>query len=235
MNKHTLVVTKNDKLFAQIAASFADQEWLTHRLTTAAATYEWLNRHKVDILIWDLELTTLDTSLATINIINKKINGPIIALSSNYKISTFNKLLGVHVDDLLQYPLDLNLLINIIKQRYWRQNYQYNEHIHKKTYKKKVIANSEITLDPEKHKVIVRGKYIELTPKEFHLLKYLLDNRKQVLSREQLMKGVWGYDIPGTTRIVDIHISHLRDKLEVNPQKPQILKTVRGFGYILDL
>ena len=61
-----------------------------------------------------------------------------------------------------------------------------------------------------------------------------MEHQNQVLSREQLLNGVWGYDLLGTSRIVDIHISHLRDKLEDDPKQPQWLKTVRGFGYRLE-
>ena len=68
---------------------------------------------------------------------------------------------------------------------------------------------------------------------EFQLLSYLIDHRNQVLSRDQLVNGVWGYDILNTSRIVDIHISHLRDKLEDDPHHPVHLLTVRGFGYKL--
>lgn len=73
-----------------------------------------------------------------------------------------------------------------------------------------------------------------LTPKEFKLLKYLYDNRNQVISREQLLNGVWNYDILGTSRMVDIHISHLRDKIEKDPHHPEWIKTARGFGYLFD-
>lgn len=77
------------------------------------------------------------------------------------------------------------------------------------------------------------GQQIQLTPKEFQLLTYLVNNRGQVLSRDQLVNGVWGYDLLETSRIVDIHISHLRDKLEDDSQHPVHLLTVRGFGYKL--
>ena len=61
-----------------------------------------------------------------------------------------------------------------------------------------------------------------------------MKHRGQVLSRDQLLEGVWGYDSIGSSRIIDIHISHFRDKLESNLQDPAWIKTVRGFGYILD-
>ncbi|MBM6728372.1 winged helix-turn-helix transcriptional regulator [Lactobacillus ingluviei] len=91
-----------------------------------------------------------------------------------------------------------------------------------------------ITVDPTNYTVTKNGQALNLTKKEFQLLVYLLEHQNQVLSREQLLNGVWGYDLLGTSRIVDIHISHLRDKLEDDPKQPQWLKTVRGFGYRLE-
>jgi two-component system alkaline phosphatase synthesis response regulator PhoP len=72
---------------------------------------------------------------------------------------------------------------------------------------------------------------IKLTPKEFELLLYLVQRPNQVLKRDQLLEGVWGFDYAGQSRMVDIHISHLRDKIETDPKNPAYLKTVRGFGY----
>src|SRR5699024_7015674 len=76
-----------------------------------------------------------------------------------------------------------------------------------------------ITVDPTNYTVTKNGQALNLTKKEFQLLVYLLEHQNQVLSREQLLNGVWGYDLLGTSRIVDIHISHLRDKLEDDPKQ----------------
>ena len=72
---------------------------------------------------------------------------------------------------------------------------------------------------------------IEFTPKEFELLVYLAQNKGRVLTRDQLLNAVWNYDFAGDTRIVDVHISHLREKIETNSKKPQYIKTIRGLGY----
>lgn len=72
---------------------------------------------------------------------------------------------------------------------------------------------------------------IKLTPKEFELLVYFLRKKGRVLGREELLNNVWGFNYIGQTRMVDMHVSHLREKIEENPKKPIFLKTVRGFGY----
>ena len=71
---------------------------------------------------------------------------------------------------------------------------------------------------------------MELTPKEFELLLYLAKNKGRVLTRDQLLSAVWNYDFAGDTRIVDVHISHLREKIERNTKKPTYIKTIRGLA-----
>jgi two-component system, OmpR family, alkaline phosphatase synthesis response regulator PhoP len=78
------------------------------------------------------------------------------------------------------------------------------------------------------------GKQLELTPKEFELLLYLAKHKGRVLTRDQLLSAVWNYDFAGDTRIVDVHISHLREKIEHDTKKPLYIKTIRGLGYKLE-
>ena len=75
---------------------------------------------------------------------------------------------------------------------------------------------------------------LELTPKEFELLLYLIERQGRVMSREHMLNSVWNYEFAGDSRIVDVHVSHLRDKLEENPKQPTLIKTVRGLGYKLE-
>ncbi len=93
------------------------------------------------------------------------------------------------------------------------------------------IVVGDVRLDPERYVLTVRSEVIELTPREFELLHYLLKNLDRVVSRDQLLDRVWGYEYAGDTRLVDVHISHLRDKIEDDPRTPRYIKTVRGVGY----
>ncbi|MNE70447.1 Alkaline phosphatase synthesis transcriptional regulatory protein PhoP [compost metagenome] len=85
----------------------------------------------------------------------------------------------------------------------------------------------------EQREVYIDGKLVELTPKEFELLHFLCRHKGKVLSRQQLLHGVWDYHFLGDTRIVDVHISHLRDKIEKNARTPEYIMTVRNVGYKL--
>ena len=88
-----------------------------------------------------------------------------------------------------------------------------------------------MTIYPQQYEVYLNGKRLEFTPKEFDLLLYLTKNRGRVLTRDQLLNAVWNYDFYGDTRIVDVHISHLREKIETDSKKPKYIKTIRGLGY----
>ncbi len=91
---------------------------------------------------------------------------------------------------------------------------------------------AELKLSEMTHEVQIMGESIELTPREFDLLAYLLKHARQVLSREQILNGVWGYDYYGDTNIVDVYIRYLRNKID-KPYNTTLIHTVRGVGYVL--
>jgi two-component system alkaline phosphatase synthesis response regulator PhoP len=89
----------------------------------------------------------------------------------------------------------------------------------------------EIVADVTNYHVTVSGKPIVLTPKEFELLVYFMKRKGRVIDRDTLLERIWHFDFDGQSRIVDVHVSHLREKIEQDPKHPQYLQTVRGFGY----
>jgi two-component system alkaline phosphatase synthesis response regulator PhoP len=88
-----------------------------------------------------------------------------------------------------------------------------------------------ITVDVRKAEVSQKGQLLELSAKEFHLLKYFIEHRGATISREELLHEVWGYSNTPSTRTVDVHVAWLRQKLEPNPRVPQYILTVHGLGY----
>src|SRR5690606_15988865 len=86
--------------------------------------------------------------------------------------------------------------------------------------KEEKVEIGEIIIFPNLYEVQVRGEIIDITPKEFELLLYMAKRANRILSREQLLNAIWNFDYAGETRIVDVHISHLREKIEENTKKP---------------
>lgn len=88
-----------------------------------------------------------------------------------------------------------------------------------------------IKVDFRRAEIERNGERIELSAKEFHLLRYFIEHREATISRDELLNEVWGYDAMPTTRTVDVHVAWLRQKLEPNPRHPQFILTVHGMGY----
>ncbi len=96
-----------------------------------------------------------------------------------------------------------------------------------------MVRVGDLEIDEPRHRVIVRGQEVNLTPMEFELLYFLAANAGHVFDRETLFKEVWGYDYVGETNLVDVCVRRLREKVEVEPSRPRIILTVRGVGYKL--
>ena len=93
------------------------------------------------------------------------------------------------------------------------------------------LVAGPLRIDLAGRRVNCRGQELELQPKQFELLTYLVRNRGTVLTRDQVLHNVWGYDYAGDTRTVDVHVRWLREKLEEDPANPRLIQTVRGVGY----
>ncbi|MDI3316017.1 MAG: response regulator transcription factor [Bacillota bacterium] len=94
-----------------------------------------------------------------------------------------------------------------------------------------LLRSGDLVIDVRAHQVRRGGREVPLTPKEFELLLYLARHRGVALSRETLLQAVWGDDFFGDRRVVDVHVRHLREKLEADPARPVLIRTVRGVGY----
>lgn len=104
---------------------------------------------------------------------------------------------------------------------------------HKHRQAPPIVRVGEIEIDEPRHRVLVRQVEVNLTPMEFELLYFLAANASQVFDRETLFREVWGYDYVGETNLVDVCVRRLREKVELEPSRPQIIVTVRGVGYKL--
>jgi DNA-binding response OmpR family regulator len=94
------------------------------------------------------------------------------------------------------------------------------------------LVAGPLRIDLAGRRIYARGLEMELQPKQFDLLLYLVRNRGTVLTRDQLLHSVWGYDYVGDTRTVDVHVRWLREKIEEDPANPRLIQTIRGVGYV---
>ncbi|AIM15863.1 MULTISPECIES: response regulator transcription factor [Neobacillus] len=186
-----------------------------------------------DIIILDLMLPKLDGMEVCKQLRQEKIMIPILMLTA--KDDEFEKILGLELgaDDYMVKPFSPREVIARVKAILRRTQAQ-TETVKDNTIEETQIKIGNLTIYPEKYEAYFKDQLLELTLKEFELLHYLAQNKGCVLTRDQLLSSVWNYDFAGDTRIVDVHISHLREKIEEDTKKPVYIKTVRGLGYKIE-
>lgn len=183
----------------------------------AQVAYE---EYKPDIVLLDVMIPYVD-GIDVLKWIRKKEETPVIMITA--KGDTFDKVLALELgaDDYIVKPFEPKELLARVKavlRRYSSDN-----------IKNEIIKLSDLSIDSTSYKVIYNGEDIKMPPKEFELLYYLANNKNKVFTREQLLCEVWGYDYPGDSRTVDVHIKRLREKLS-GGESWQI-ETVWGVGY----
>ncbi|MCE4956315.1 response regulator [Macrococcoides caseolyticum] len=186
---------------------------------------------KPDIVVLDLMLPKMDGVEVCKSVRNEKNQVPILMLTA--KDDEFDKVLGLELgaDDYMTKPFSPREVIARIKAILRRSNAL--KMIEEEKDNKEIIIG-KIKVLPEHFEAYRNDELLDLTPKEFELLIYLIERQGRVITREHMLNSVWNYEFAGDSRIVDVHISHLREKIEDNPKQPQYIKTVRGLGYKLE-
>ncbi len=186
-----------------------------------------------DLIILDLMLPKLDGIDVCKQLRQQKVSTPILMLTA--KDEEFDKVLGLELgaDDYMTKPFSPREVIARVKAILRRVQVQpvMPGQLPEDT---EYIKISSLKIFPEHYEAYFDEELLELTPKEFELLLYLAKHKGRVLTRDQLLSAVWNYDFAGDTRIVDVHISHLREKIEQDSKKPTFIKTIRGLGYKME-
>lgn len=258
MEDRLILITQKLPLFMKLNTYCNDHGWMVYNTTEPEESLDLIKHHHVAGIIWDLDVTTQDITLALIKKIREHFNKPILTLTEKKELDYEIKLFALHIDDYIIEPYDYEEVIIRMQQSLWGRSIQTSKQPPELISQKiniddKIISDylipekytphphhnhlqlDDLLLDIDHYRVLKNNEDLGLTPKEFKLLYFLVKNKGQVISREQLLRGVWNYtDDLGTSRIVDIHISHLRDKIEPDPHHPKYIKTVRGFGYTFE-
>lgn len=185
---------------------------------------------KPDLILLDLMLPKVD-GFNVCKELRKSLVCPIIMLTAKEEV--VDKIIGLELgaDDYMTKPFSIREVIARVKANLRKHVLPETEENKKKLNSK--IKIKDMTVDSEKYIAIIGDKKIDLTIKEFELLKMLSSEPDQVFTREQILKGVWGYDFYGDARTVDVTIRRLREKIEKNPADPQYVQTKRGMGYYI--
>lgn len=188
-----------------------------------------------DLILLDIMLPKMD-GLSVCKRIKNSYNVPILMLTA--KDGEIDKILGLELgaDDYITKPFSVRELVarvkaNLRKVENMSMARMDNDNTNKKK-ENKIIVN-DLELDLDKFEVKIRGEIIDLTVREFEVIKFLASQPGQVVTRETLLEKVWGYEYYGDIRTVDVTVRRIREKIEKDTSSPKILITKRGVGYYI--
>jgi two-component system response regulator VicR len=190
---------------------------------------------KPDLILLDIMLPKVDGLTVCKRIRHTLTNVPILILSA--KDEEIDKILGLELgaDDYITKPFSVRELMARVKANLRKSEViQDVEQVEEETEEDgNKIEVGELKLDLDKYEVKVRGEVIDLTLREFEVLKYLANQPGQVVTRETLLEKVWGYEYYGDIRTVDVTVRRIREKIEKDTSNPKILITKRSVGYYI--
>lgn len=220
-----ILIIEDEKPISDIIAFNLKREgWDTVQAFDGKEGLEKALSESFDIILLDIMLPEMD-GFEVLSKIREKSEVPVIMVTAREEER--DKIFGLErgADDYVTKPFSIAELMARIKANTRRKAI--------KTEKKHTEKIGDIEIDREGQTVTKGGKEIELTQREYDILIYFLTNSMRVISREELMENVWGYDYYGDLRAVDVAMRRLREKVETDPSDPQHIITKRGVGYYL--
>lgn len=218
-----LVIDDEDNILNIVEAYLKSEGNTVHLARDGVQGLTAFRRYQPELVILDIMLPEMD-GLEVLQQIRRESDVYVIMLTA--KSEEFDRVMGLTVgaDDYLTKPFSPRELAARVKAILRRgRNTPAND--------QQTLTFKRLKIDMLRHEVERDGEPIELTALEFKLLAMLAAYAGMVLSRQQLLERVWGYDFYGEERVVDVHIGHVRQKLEADPANPQLIVTVRGVGY----
>lgn len=195
--------------------------------TDGAEALAEFDRHGADLVLLDLMLPGIPGT-EVCRTLRQRSTVPIIMVTA--KDGEVDKVVGLELgaDDYVTKPFSSRELVARIRAVLRRKG-------EPEDLLPSVIEVGPIRVDVDRHVVVVRGETVAMPLKEFDLLEILMRNAGRVLTRSQLIDRVWGSDYVGDTKTLDVHVKRLRAKIEEDPSNPEILQTVRGLGYKIEV
>jgi two-component system, OmpR family, response regulator VanR len=217
---YKILVVEDDIDIQELIKEFlVSQEYEVDVASDGIEGINMFNENEYNLVMLDIMLPNID-GYSLCKMIRAKSDVPIMMLTALDDEKDEVKGFELGVDDYITKPFSFNILIRRVEAVLRRYN---------KVDKLNILKFEEIHMDVDAYKVYVDENEIELTTKEFEILKMLLENRGKVLSREVMLDKLWGYEYYGDARVIDTHIKNIRQKTGI-----QYIKTVKGIGYKID-
>jgi len=221
MLQKILVVEDDKSLQAYLKELLLDNGYNVQTENDGPVALESLKKGLPDLVILDLGLPTMSGETVMAEIRKKYPELPVLILTAKDSITDIVSGLSLGADDYITKPFNADEFLARIKAR-----------LRSKGELKTTLTADDLTLNTKTLEVSRSNKKIQLTPKEYELLHYLLSNKGRILSREMILNRVWMYSSDIDTRVVDVYMGYLRKKIDSHFTK-KLLHSVRGFGYMI--
>ena len=237
-DKKTILIVDDEKPIVDILVYNLQKEgYNTLEAGDGATAIDIALKEKPDLILLDIMLPKMD-GLSVCKRIRLSLNVPILMLTA--KDEEIDKILGLEMgaDDYITKPFSVRELMarikaNLRKSEMINVSIEDDDTAKDSGKKKNIIKIGELELNLDKFEVSVSGQIIDLTLREFEVLRFLANEIGQVVTRETLLEKVWGYEYYGDIRTVDVTVRRIREKIEKDTANPKILITKRGVGYYL--
>ena len=234
--KNILLIEDNESILKGLVYSLEQERFKVTTAMTIKDSKNLLESNNIyNLIILDISLPD-GSGFDLCKYIKSNYNIPIIMLSA--KDEEIDKILGLELgaDDYITKPFSVRELIARVKANLRKSDNEYNKVVEEAKDNGRVpneIKVGDLYLDLDKFEFKVRGQVIDLTLREFEVLKYLAQQPGQVVTRETLLEKVWGYEYYGDIRTVDVTVRRIREKIELDTSSPKILITKRSVGYYI--
>ena len=232
MPEKILIVEDELALQETLAYNLKKEGYTVQTVGDGRSALDAARKMKPDLIVLDIMLPEMD-GFEVARILRKEMTTGILMLTA--RDDEIDRVVGLEVgaDDYLTKPFSMRELIARVKAQMRRARLlreemkvkSVEEHPHE------ALTFDNLIIDLTRREVVLNGKPIQLKPKEYELLLFLAEHRRQMLSREFILERVWGWDYIGDSRTVDVHIRWIRQKIEENSSDPKRIVTVRGGGY----
>lgn len=219
---HTVLVVEDDKgLQKYLKELLLDNGYNVHVVGDGIAALEYLKKAEPDIVVLDLGLPNMSGEAVCTEIRKKYAELPVVILTAKDAVSDIVQGLNLGADDYITKPFVADEFLA-----------RLNARLRKQGATDTILKIADLELNNKTLEVTRSGKRIQLTPQEFKLLQYLMNNKGRILTREMILNRIWLYSSEVETRVVDVYMGYLRKKVDTGFSK-KLLHSVRGFGYVI--
>jgi two-component system OmpR family response regulator len=220
---NVLLIEDDKRISEFIVKGLEENNFTVHLAETGEIARDLIQQDIWDIILMDIMLPGID-GIQLVKLMRfKKNHTPVLMLSALSDTDDKVTALDSGADDYLVKPFHFKELISRVNALTRRTKFNYDK-------VETLYKLGTLTINPEEHKVTENDKLIDLSPREYKLLLYLLENRNKVIPRTQILNAVWGINYDNNTNVVDVYISYLRNKIE---QNHKFIHTIKGTGYMI--